>query len=117
YRLIKRDGTGTLAATLAAGSYEEGTGTSLTSGFVSALLEDELGGLAIMPSAAGGSDSTYLCDYWYAPTGSGRILLALGSWSTARSAGPGYRRANSAVSNSYRYSGARVEFRQPEEEE
>ena len=114
YRLIKRDGTGTLAATLAAGSYEEGTGTSLTSGYVSALLEDELGGLAIMPSAAGGSDSTYLCDYWYPPTGSGRILLAGGYWNTARGAGPGGRYAYYAVSDSGRTSGARVEFRPPE---
>ncbi len=114
YRLIKRDGTGTLAATLDAGSYEEGTGTPLTSGYVSALLEDELGGLAIMPSAADGSDSTYLCDYWYAPTGSGRILLAGGHWSGGRSAGPGYRYAHNTVSFSVRDYGARVEFRPPE---
>ena len=114
FRTIKRDGTGTLAATLAAGSYEEGTGASLTSGYVSALLEDELGGLAIMPSAAGGSDSTYLCDYWYPPAGSGdRILLAGGSWGKGRNAGPGSRYADSAVSHSNRYYGARVEFRPP----
>lgn len=114
YRLIKRDGTGTLAATLAAESYEEGTGTPLTSGYISALLEDELGGLAIMPSAAGGSDSTYLCDYWYKPTGSGRILLAGGDWHGARYAGPGFRFANCTVSFSGRSDGSRVEFRQPE---
>lgn len=115
YRLIKRNGTGTLAATLAAGSYEEGTGTSLTSGYVSALLEDELGGLAIMPSAAGGSDSTYLCDNWYSPAGSGRILLVGGGWDRARNAGPGCRTADT-VSPATRSKGARVEFRQPEEE-
>lgn len=115
YRLIKRDGTGTLAATLAAGSYEEGTGTPLTNGYISALLEDELGGLAIMPSAAGGSDSTYLCDYWYTSTGSGRILLAGGPWGDARRAGPGCRDTHGAVSYSGRGGGARVEFRPSEE--
>jgi hypothetical protein len=113
YRLINRDGTGTLAATLAAGSYEEGTGTPLTSGYVSALLEDELGGMAVMPSAAGGSDSTYLCDYWYAPTGN-RILRAGGWWNDGRRAGPGYRNTDALVSASDRSRGARVEFRPPE---
>ena len=110
FRTINRDGSGTLAGTMADGSYEEGSGVPQVNGYVSGLLEDELGGLAIMPSAAGGSDSTYLCDYWYAPTGD-RILLAGGSWYLGRSAGPGYRAAYYAVSSSFRNVGARVEFR------
>jgi len=60
---------------MADGSYEEGSGVPQVNGYVSGLLEDELGGMAFMPSAVNGSDSTYLCDYWYAPTGD-RILLA-----------------------------------------
>ena len=113
FRTIKRDGSGTLAGTMADGSYEEGSGVPQVNGYVSGLLEDELGGMAVMPSAANGSDSTYLCDYWYAPTGD-RILLAGGLWSNGRAAGPGCRNASNAVSNSHRYCGARVEFRPPE---
>ena len=100
---------------MADGSYEAGSGVPQGNGYVSGLLEDELGGMAAMPSAVTGSDSTYLCDYWwYAPTGD-RILLAGGAWNDARFAGPGYRLAKDTVSRSYRTHGARVEFRQPEE--
>lgn len=114
FRLIKRDGTGTLAVTLAAGSYEEGSGVPQREGYISGLLEDELGGMAAMPSAVTGSDSTYLCDYWYAPTENG-ILLVGGSWYGARHAGPGYRRPSGTIFYSDRDFGARVEFRPPEE--
>ena len=113
FRTIKRDGSGTLAGTMADGSYEAGSGVPQVNGYVSGLLEDELGGMAAMPSVVNGSDSTYLCDYWYAPTGD-RILLAGGLWSNGRNAGPGYRDANGAVSSSHRSTGARVEFRPPE---
>ena len=98
---------------MADGSYEEGSGVTQVSGYVSGLLEDELGGVALMPSAVNGSDSTYLCDYWYAPTGD-RILQAGGNWLDGRLAGPGVRNAIYAVSSSGRSYGARVEFRPPE---
>ena len=110
FRLINRDGTGTLAVTMADGSYEEGSGLTQAIGNISGLLKDELGGMAFMPSAVNGSDSTYLCDHWYAPTGD-RILLAGGAWTYTRNAGPGSRRAYYTVSGSARDLGARVEFR------
>ena len=113
FRVIRRDGLGTLAGTLAEGSYESGTGLPTTSGYISGLLHTDLAGVAFLPSAAAGSDSSYLCDYWYAPTGD-RILLAGGRWNDGRYAGPGYRGADNAVSISNRYYGARVEFRPPE---
>ena len=113
FRTIKRDGSGTLAGTMAEGSYEAGSGVPQVGGYISGLLEDELGGMAVMPSKADGSSSTYLCDYWYAPTGD-RILLAGGAWPSGRLAGPGFRSAYDAVSGSARYYGARVEFRPPE---
>ncbi len=113
FRVIRRDGLGTLAGTLAEGSYESGTGLPTTSGYISGLLHTDLAGVAFLPSAAAGSDSSYLCDYWYAPTGD-RILLAGGGWNVGRSAGPGCRSATNAVSYSARTSGARVEFRPPE---
>ena len=113
FRTIKRDGSGTLAGTMADGSYDEGTGVPTVSGCVSGLLEGELGGMAVMPAAVNGSSSTYLCDYWYAPTGD-RILRAGGTWRDGRYAGPGSRYASIAVSYSHCDTGARVEFRQPE---
>ena len=112
YRLIKRDGTGTLAGTLAAGSYESGSGIPIVNGSISALLQGDLEGLAFLPSAAAGSTATYLCDNWYhpAPGGSG-ILRAGGVWYSARAAGPGCRSAAIEVLVSGRTLGARVEFR------
>lgn len=114
FRTINRDGTGTLAGTMGAGSYEEGEGRVPTSnGYVSGIMEDELGGLAIMPSEAKGSDSTYFCDYWYYNSGD-RILLAGGRWSHGRAAGPGFRHAAYDVTSSARYHGTRLELRKPE---
>ncbi len=117
FRTIKRDGTGILAPTMAEGSYEEGIGTvPTTSGYISGVQEDELGGLAIMPSEANGSSSTYFCDNWYYYSGN-NILLVGGSWYYALTAGPGYRNAYGAASYSSRANGGvRLEFREPSAE-
>lgn len=40
-----------------------------------------------------------------------RLLLAGGNWNNARNAGPGYRNASNAVSNSNRNNGTHVELR------
>lgn len=110
-RVIRRDGLGTLAGTLAAGSYETVTGAvPLSNGYISGLQHGDLEGLAFLPSAAAGSSSTGLCDYWYAPTGDGRILLAGGYWNSGTYAGPGCRHANCAPSSSGRDISARLEF-------
>ncbi len=111
-RLLKRDGTGTPSATLAAGSYETVTGPAgLTNGYISATLQDEVSNLAFIPkSVAGGGSAYYLCDYWYAPTANGNILLAGGGWSNALAAGPGCRFAYMTPSISFRYIAARLEF-------
>ncbi len=114
YRLIRRDGTGTLAGTLAEGSYESGTGLPLANGYISGLLHGEPAGLAFLPSAAAGSDSSYLADYWYACTANGNILLAGGGWRWARGAGPGFRGAYGGPTYSSRSVGARLEFRPPQ---
>lgn len=111
YRLVNRDGTGTLSAILTEGSYEEGAGIPLTEGYISGLLDDELGGVALMPSDATGSSSTYLCDYWWPPTGDGNILRAGGDWCNARRSGPGCRNAIDAATWSSRSVCARLEFR------
>lgn len=111
-RLLKRDGTGTPSATLAAGSYETVAGpVGLTNGYISATLQDEVSNLAFVPaSVADGGSAYYLCDYWNAPTANGNILLAGGAWSDGLSAGPGCRNARGTPSNSVRYVSARLEF-------
>ncbi|MFA6897724.1 MAG: hypothetical protein WCQ96_05615 [Patescibacteria group bacterium] len=83
----------------------------MTNGYISATLQDEVSNLAFIPkSVAGGGSAYYLCDYWYAPTANGNILLAGGFWSDALSAGPGYRDATATPSHSGRGYAARLEF-------
>ncbi|MDD2315655.1 MAG: hypothetical protein PHX12_12440 [Proteiniphilum sp.] len=111
-RLLKRDGTGTPSATLAAGSYETVAGpVGLTNGYISATLQDEVSNLAFVPaSVADGGSAYYLCDNWTAPTANGNILLAGGFWNSGLYAGPSYRVAPNAPSISYRNFSARLEF-------
>ncbi len=111
FRLIRRDGLGTLAGTLAAGSYEAGTGMATTTGYISGLLHDDLAGLAFIPSATSGSSDTYLTDQLYAVTANGNILRAGGGWNNALRAGPGCRTADNSPAASGRSFCARVELR------
>lgn len=112
YRILKRDGTGTPAANLAAGSYETGSGVvPLADGYISGFLAGDLEDFAFLPSAAAGSSSTYACDWWANPRHNPSILLAGGSWTSKTSAGPGCRDAYNAPSISARSFGARVEMR------
>ncbi len=115
FRLIRRDGTGTLAGTLAAGSYESGSGIPMVDGSISALLQGDLEGPAFVPAAVAGSTATYLCDNWWYPRRANCVLRAGGCWYQARAAGPCCRNAANSVSAIGRDVGARVEFRPPEE--
>ena len=110
--LLKRDGTGTIAATLATGSYDTVTGpVALTNGYASATLHDSVSDIAFLPgSVTGGGSGYFLCDYYTAPTANGNILLAGGRWDNGLSAGPGCRSAYNAPSGSYRLISARLEF-------
>jgi hypothetical protein len=114
YRVLNRDGTGTIAATLASGSYEATAGvTPLTgvNGYASGILNVDPLRLMFMPSAIAGSETTYLCDYFYSHTsGNTGCLLAGGCWHHAGYAGPGYLYASGAVSYVGSGVGARVEF-------
>jgi hypothetical protein len=115
FRVIRRDGLGTLAGTLAAGSYESGSGMATTSGYISGLLHGDLEGLAFLPSAVSGSLSTYLADYMYAVSANGSILRAGADWSNRWNVGPASRDANANPTTSKINGGARVELRQLEE--
>ena len=112
WRILKRDGTGIPAATLADGSYETGTGTVPISadGYISGIQSGEIGALAFIPSADVGSSSTYLCDYFWYPRYNPSIVLFGGAWTYGLTAGVGYRYANGAPSSSIRNVGARLEF-------
>lgn len=112
YRVLKRDGTGTPAATLATGSYETGSGTVpiIADGYINGIQSEELGALAFIPSSDSGSSSTYLCDQFYYPRYNPSIVLFGGGWGNGRDAGVGCRNAGNAPSISYRSIGARLEF-------
>jgi hypothetical protein len=112
YRILKRDGTGTPAATLGAGSYETGSGTVpiTADGYINGIQSDELGALAFIPSANSGSSSTYLCDQFYYPRYNPSIVRFGGVWYNGLAAGVGCRSADSATSLSSRNIGARLEF-------
>lgn len=112
YRVLKRDGTGTPAATLAEGSYETGAGTVPISadGYINGIQSEELGALAFIPSANAGSSSTYLCDLFYYPRYNPSVVRFGGDWISSRSAGVGSRSAGSAPSHFGRSIGARLEF-------
>ena len=112
YRVLKRDGTGTPAATLAEGSYETGAGTVPISadGYINGIQSEELGALAFIPSANAGSSSTYLCDQFYSPRYNPSVVLFGGDWRRGLEAGVGCRSAYDAPSYSDRYVGARLEF-------
>jgi len=112
YRILKRDGTGTPAATLGAGSYETGSGTVpiTADGYINGIQSDELGALAFIPSANSGSSSTYLCDFFWYPRYNPSIVPFGGAWYYGLFAGVGCRLASYAPSSSYRTIGARLEF-------
>lgn len=110
--LLKRDGTGTPSATLAAGSYDTVTGpVALTTGYISATLQDDVSNIAFLPeSAEGGGSAYYLCDNYTTVSANGNILVAGGYWRTGLGAGPGCRGTTYAPSSSSRAISARLEF-------
>ena len=127
YNVMKRDGTGALAAILTAGNYEQTTGitplngTSNISGtdagdychgYVSDLVFSDPLKLAFIPSALSGSESTYLTDYYWshrAGISQTGCLLAGGYWDVAGKAGVGCLAANGAASFVSSSVGARLE--------
>lgn len=112
YRIIKRDGIGTFANPMGAGSYETSVAVPITTdGFISNILHEDLLKFLFIPSAAIGSSSTYLCDYIYGHNvGETNILLAGGYWYYGDGAGIGFLGASYEASFSGRHVGGRIEF-------
>ena len=130
HRILKRDGTGTIADVMASGSYEEITspiplnGTTRISGtdagaychgYVSGfdLDSSEVLGHMFIPGALSGASNTYLTDYFYShqsgisQTG---VLLAGGRWDNGASAGVGARASVNGPASVTALIGGRVEF-------
>ena len=128
YNVMKRDGTGALAAVLASGAYEQTSGVTPLNGttnisgtdageychgYASDIIFSDPLKLGFVPSALSGSETTYLADYFYShksgisQTG---ILLAGGDWAAAGGAGVGCFAANYAASSVGSHVGARLEF-------
>ncbi len=130
HRILKRDGTGTIADVMASGSYEEITsplplngvdnisGTDAGAychGYVSAFARDSgnILGPMFVPGALTGASNTYLTDYFYShqsgisQTG---VLLSGGLWTGGLRAGVGCRSAYNGPAYVYSASGGRVEF-------
>ena len=110
YRIVWENGTGTFADPLT--TYEESTNqVNPSSGYVTNILfGDNFEGVFIA-SATGGTEASYLYDYFYVHNaGQVNILLSGGNWATGVHAGVGYRASYGVASRSDRYLGARVEF-------
>jgi len=115
YRLINRDGSGTLANPMAGGDYEESLNLTnpiaLADGYIKNIVYQELTKLLFFSSDCGGSSSTYLYDYWYShDAGEVNILLAGGGWSNGVYAGVRYRNSDNVATIAARDVGARLEF-------
>lgn len=114
YRVIKRDGTGTLAAEMASGSYEATVGiTPITSqGMISDVLRVDPLKLLFIPSAVSGSSSTYMCDFFakHTTTGATNVLGASGSWLYDLNAGPGLFNTGGSAATTNAHCGSRIEY-------
>ena len=129
HRIVKRDGTGTLAAELTAGNYEAVTsplplngvdhisGTDIGRycyGYVSDLALDSSEVLAMLfvPDELSGATDTYLTDYFVShQSGISRtgVLLAGGCWNRGLEAGVGYRNSHDGSGNDNPTFGGRLE--------
>lgn len=130
HRILKRDGTGTIASVLTAGNYEEITspiplngvdnisGTDVGTycqGYVSAFDRDSSNilGPMFVPGALVGASNTYLTDYFVShQSGISRtgVLLAGGDWNYGLAAGVGCRHSHDGHENGNARFGGRVEF-------
>lgn len=120
HRIIKTDGTGTMAAVLAAGSYDESASappntTTATTGYISSIFTDSILKYLMLGAATAGSSSTYLCDQYYLRTASETptCMLFGGYWNGGLHAGVGCPASTNGATTSYRAGGARLEFINP----
>lgn len=112
FRVLKKGGTGTPAATLAYGDYVAGV-TSVpnsTDNYISALQSIGIAPLLFMPVANAGTSSTGMCDAFYYPRYDPSIVLHGGYWAGSVSDGPFCMFANCSSTYSNRIAGCRLEY-------
>ena len=114
YDLARMDGTSTFASPLVLHSSST-TAPITTDGYQTNLLYETNLEFAFLPSsAAGGSSSTYLCDFLFAhDIGETNILLFGGRWSDSAHAGAGCLASDDGASTSNRYCGCRLSYLKP----
>lgn len=117
HRVLKKDGTGVVSATLTAGNYDESASappntSTASNGYVNSVFTDEVLKYMMMGATTTGSSSTYLCDYYYLRTASATPtnLLFGGAWNGGLSAGVGCRGSTGGAAASRWDGGARLEF-------
>lgn len=117
HRVLKKDGTGVVSATLTAGNYDESASappntSTASSGYVNSVFTDEVLKYMMMGATTTGSSSTYLCDYYYlrAASATPTNLLLGGNWNGGLGAGVGSLTSSYGAGASYRTYGARLEL-------
>ena len=112
YRLAKRDGTGSLAAVLTEGNYEESIAIPINSnGYISDIEYEDLLQYAFLGKATAGSSNSYIPDYQYShDVGESNVLFAGSSWTAGVSAGVGRLNSSDVASFNARAFGARLEY-------
>lgn len=130
HRIVKRDGSGTLAGALTAGNYDAVTspiplnGTTNVSGtdsgaychgYISNVCHDTSGLLdhLMIPSTLSGSETTNICDYFYShQSGIGQtgMIMGGGVFDYAGKSGIGAYSTNNGVPDTFAKFGARLEY-------
>ena len=112
YRIIRRDGTGIFADALALGDYEASIAVPITSnGYISNIHYEDLLKYLFVPSAVGGSSTTYLCDHSYAhDLAEVNILMSGGHWTFAGAAGVAFRHSAYALADTSTNVSGRLEY-------
>lgn len=117
YHIIRRDGLGNVNdidgnGMLNAGNYEASLAVPIqTDGYIKNIVYEDLLKYLFIASETTGSTTTYLCDYWSGhDNNENNILLALGYWGNALTAGVSRRSVSYVFSLSDRYESARLKF-------
>ncbi len=87
-------------------TYLNGT-LATTGGYAKDILFNSSIDCGFLPTVVGGSENSYLCDYYYQTTGN-RVAMLGGSWSSGSDAGAFYWSLNRASSYRLRHIGARL---------
>ncbi len=115
-RLLKPDGTGTLAGNMALEDTILLDGLcDLTDGYYSGIFDEEYGALAFIPRKIDASSSSGFADWSAYPRYDPSVVRSGGAWGDGLKCGPGFRPATYSTSSSRRYYGARLEFVKPAE--